>query len=421
MGTIHFFAPDTDAFVASVTRHIPEFEAQSGERVKLTIIPSDEYFSNQIHRYLDGENMADVYMSGPVLLWEHIRGGYVEPLDRYTSGTSAAYGFSDFLPSLLKANRWTGRFGDPLGEGPLLAIPVNCESYNLAYVPSLLEKAGVGVPQTWEEYFSTAQMIADRCGPGVRGFGQRGIHVWHTMYTGFATQFWSHGAKDFDANKRCAIASHEGIKATESFVAALRVAGPRDWPNQRWYELALDFANGHYGMLVDSDHYVAFFEDPKLSSLVGKIAYAPPPAGPSGLRKPNLWTWSMVMNGRSRNKDSAWRFMEWATGRDFLLRSAFEGNMNPTRTSVWNHDTFVEHTASWGNFYKTSRDLVTKTGQVLVTPATNYRELAARWSAALLDCYRGQDSVANILRKAATEIDALVQVDSAGLKTHLGP
>ncbi len=407
MGTINFFAPDTDAFVASVIRHVPEFEAQSGERVSLTIIPSDEYFSNQIHRYLDGENRADVFMSGPVLLWEHIPGGYVEPLDRYVSKTSTDYGFDDFLPLLLKANRWTGRFGDRLGDGPLLAIPVNCESYNLAYVPHLLDKAGVTVPRTWEDYFSAAQKIAHRCGPDTLGFGQRGIHVWHTMYTGFATQFWSHGAVDFDVTGKCAIASPEGIRATESFVAALRNAGPRDWINQRWYELALDFANGRYGLLVDSDHYVAFFEDPKLSSLVGKIAYAPPPVGPGGLRKPNLWTWSMVMNARSRNKDSAWRFMEWATSRDFLLRSVFEGNMNPTRTSVWDHEKFVAHTASWNGFYQTSRDLVTNTGQVLVTPATNYREMASRWSAALLDCYRGNDSVTNILRRAAIEIDTM--------------
>ena len=42
-------------------------------------------------------------------------------------------------------------------------------------------------------------------------------------------------------------------------------------------ELALDFARGRYGLLVDSDHYVAYFEDPKISGLVGEIAYALPP------------------------------------------------------------------------------------------------------------------------------------------------
>ena len=69
---------------------------------------------------------------------------------------------------------------------------------------------------------------------------------------------------------------------TERLVEALRAAGPPSWTDQRWYELALDFAAGQYGLIVDSDHYVAIFEDPGLSRLAGKIAYARPPAGPAG-------------------------------------------------------------------------------------------------------------------------------------------
>jgi multiple sugar transport system substrate-binding protein len=142
------------------------------------------------------------------------------------------------------------------------------------------------------------------------------------------------------------------VKASQDFIQALQSAGPVNWVGQRWYELALDFANGKYGLLVDSDHYVAFFENPQLSKLVGKIGYALPPAGPTGQRKPNLWTWSLVMNTRSQQKQAAWEFIEWASGRDFLLRSVFEGNMNPTRTSIWDDPAFVQHTSSWGDFVK---------------------------------------------------------------------
>ena len=86
------------------------------------------------------------------------------------------------------------------------------------------------------------------------------------------------------------------MRATDDFLAALRAAGPTDWAEQRWYELALDFARGRYGLIVDSDHYVAYFEEPATSHLVGEIAYALPPLGPTGERRPNLWTWSLVMN-----------------------------------------------------------------------------------------------------------------------------
>jgi multiple sugar transport system substrate-binding protein len=403
--SVRFLGPDTDAYVASVVRHAPEFEEQTGLELEIQIVPSDEYFSNKIHHLLDGEAAADVYMSGPVLVWEHLAAGYVRPLDEFLERASDAYDPSDFVDRLMLCNRWSGRFGDGLGQGPLLEIPVNCESYNLAYVPAVLESAGVEVPATWEQYFAGARTVVEKT--GVRGFAQRGTTAWHTMYTGFATQFWSYGASDF-AEGRCALASPASIRATSDFIAALHAAGPVDWPDQRWYELALDFARGRYGLIVDSDHYVAYFEDPESSELVGEIGYAPPPLGPTGLRRPNLWTWSVVMNSRTRDSEAAWRFIEWATAREFLLRSAFEGNMNPTRTSVWDDESFRAHTFGWGAFYDVARTLIERDAFVLVTPAGNYLSVAQRWVEALLDVYAGRAETAEALELAAAAIDELV-------------
>src|SRR3954470_11835475 len=407
MGVVRFLAPDTDAYVASVQRHAREFESQSGHRLDIRILGSDEYFSNRIGSRLSGADAADVFMSGPVLLWEHVGAGLVEPLDEHLAEVAGEIDLADFLPRLLEVNRWTGRFGDPLGAGPLLELPVNCESYNLAYVPAVLERAGVEVPGTWEQYFAAARTVVERTGGAVRGFGQRGTGVWHTMYTGFATQLWSCGGSDF-AGGRCTIAAPEAVRATEDFVAALHAAGPTGWPDQRWYELALDFARGRYGLMVDSDHYVAYFEEPATSSLVGEIAYALPPLGPTGVRRPNLWTWSVAMNTRARDREEAWRFVEWATGRDFLLRSAFEGNMNPTRASVWDDGRFRAHTARWGAFHDVARTLIERDASVLVTPAPNYLAVGSRWVEALLDVYRRHAGAAEALQIAAPEIDDLV-------------
>jgi len=397
MRRIRFLGPDTDAYVASVARHAAEFEEASGIELHVTIVPSDLYFSNRIHHLLDGDEPSDVYMSGPVLVWEHLAAGFVRPLDDLVPDTS------DFFESLLHCNRWSGRFGDPLGRGPLLELPVNCESYNLAYVPGVLEEAAVELPETWDAYFAAARTIAART--RARGFAQRGTDAWHTMYTGYATQLWSCGGRDFE-DGRCAIASPVAVEATRTFLTALAEAGPADWPSQRWYELALDFAQGRYGLIVDSDHYVAYFEDEPLSAVAGRVAYAPPPAGPAG-RRSNLWTWSLVVNTRARDLDPVRQFVEWAAGRPFLLRSAFEGNMNPTRRSIWDDEAFAAHTAGWGDFHPVARGLIEQTASVLVTPAPNYLALATRCVAALLDAYASGD-VAGELERAAADIDALV-------------
>jgi multiple sugar transport system substrate-binding protein len=407
MDSVTFLAPDTDAYVASVQRHVAEFSERTQIAVDIQIVDSDSYFSNAIQPRL-AEGSADVFMSGPVLLWEHVGAGLVQPLDEFAAAASEDWRQDDFIPSLLAANRWTGKFGDPLGTGPLLEIPVNCESYNLTYVPEHLERHGLEVPTTWDAYFATAEELVRRSGGPVRGFGQRGREAWHTMYTGYATQIWSCGGRDFGDDLRCAIARPEVVAPTERFVEALRAAGPPSWTEQRWYELALDFAAGEYGLIVDSDHYVAIFEDPALSPLAGKIGYAPPPAGPGGAIVPNLWTWSLVMNARSRNQAAAWRFIEWASSPEFLLRSVFEGNMNPTRASVWDDPRLAEHVSGWGDFAAVSRELVERRARVVVTPATNYIAVGERWVAALRAAYAGTEGVAEALERAAADIDELM-------------
>jgi multiple sugar transport system substrate-binding protein len=339
-----------------------------------------------------------------VLLWEHVGAGLVEPLDEHLAEVDGEFDLADFLPRLLEVNRWTGRPGEPLGAGPLLEIPVNCESYNLAYVPQVLSAQGLEVPQTWEDYFAVARGVVVATEGRVRGFGQRGRGEWHTMYTGFATQLWSCGGRDFDPDGRAAFADPDAVGATAAFIAALREAGPVDWANQRWYELALDFGRGRYALLVDSDHYVAFFEDERHSELVGRIGYALPPAGPTGDRRPNLWTWSLAMTRASRDKRAARDFVAWAASKPFLLRAAQEGNLNPTRASTWDDPDFQALTAPWGDFAAVARRLLDDYATVLVTPTPGYREIALRWTEALREAYHGRD-VGEALRAAASDAE----------------
>ena len=278
MPPVRFFAPDTDAYVDSVQRHAAEFTEKTGLDVEFRIIPSDTYFSNEIQPFLDGDERADVYMSGPVLLWDHIRDGFVEPLDPFLPDRGS--GIRHRRTSSHRFSRATAgpeSSATAWATGTLWEIPVNCETYNLACIPAALERHGCDVPETWDSYFATAATLTERSKGATRGFAQRGTQVWHTMYTGYATQFWAFGARDFDDQGRCAIASPQGVAATRP--SSRHCAGParRTGSNQRWYELAMDFAAGRYGLIVDSDHYVAFYEMGENSAVKGKVGYCASP------------------------------------------------------------------------------------------------------------------------------------------------
>lgn len=407
MAEVRFLGCDNDVFCSNVQARAAEFEQASGHKLTVQLLDNDFYYANKLTDYLGGESPADVYMSGPVLVWEQLGLGFVRPLDEFAGRASRTFDLGDFFDRLIRGNRWSGHFGDELGHGPLLAIPVNWESYNLAYLPEILAQAGVDVPRTWPEYFAAAKAIPARV-PGARGFGQRGAEAWHTVYTGFATQLWSCGGRDFDPDGSCAIASDVAVEAARTLSDAICLAGPTDWTNQGWYELAMDFAHGKYGLLVDSDHYVAYFENPGLSDVAGKVRYALPPVGPGGIRRPNMWMWSIVMNARSAAPDAAWELMEWATSSQFLTRAALQGNMNPTRYSTWADPELAARASQWHEFPEVAMELVNNLGNVLVTPAVNYIEVARRWTRALRDAYRGDESLDHCLAAAASDIDRLV-------------
>ena len=207
MTTVRFLGPDTDAYVASVQRHAAEFEEQTGHRLEIRdrperplLLEPDRAPARRRRAPPTSTCRAGARLGAPRRRASSSR-STTSSRARATATTSA-----DFFEPLLGCNRWSGRFGDPLGEGPLLEIPVNCESYNLAYVPDVLERAGVDVPQTWDEYFAAARTIVERTDGAVRGFGQRGTErVAHDVH-GLRDPALVVRRRDF-VDGRCALAA----------------------------------------------------------------------------------------------------------------------------------------------------------------------------------------------------------------------
>ena len=121
-----------------------------------------------------------------------------------------------------------------------------------------------------------------------------------------------------------------------------------------------------------------------------------------------MWTWSLVMNANAPDKSAAWQFIEWAAGKQFLLRSAFEGNMNPTRRSTWDDASFKKVAADWGDYYPVARELIEGDARVLVTPSPRYLDLADRWVRGIRAAFSEEVSVADALASAAKDIDRLL-------------
>ncbi len=405
-------------FTESMLPLIPEFETLTGIRVIYEILSEEEFREKLLIDLSTGAGTYDLFMTGPVTTWQYLYAGWVEPLDEYLADpslTSDDYNMDDFIPSLIASSRWDGNPGSPIGTGPLWAIPLQEEAYNLVYRTDILEAAGATVPQTWEELYETAVMLTGEVdGQTMYGIGARGHRSWPTVHTAYGTVFFSYGGRDLDENFHCIIDSPEGIEATELWARTLREAGPEGITGYTWYEAKEGFAAGRYAFYIDADHQAIAFEDESRSMIAGKIDYALPPAGPPGDPASNIWLWSMAMSSSSQQKEAAWLFLQWATSMKVMRDSALQGNMNPVRTSVWEDPSINELIGGWGSYKEVVMDLINNYARLYWTPNPELPAIGDRWAQAFQEVILEEKTAEQALGDAVEDINAILR--RAGLQ-----
>ena len=289
MGVVRYLAPDTDAYVASVQRHASRVRGADGTPARRPHPRQRRVLLQPDRSRLSGDDAADVFMSGPVLLWEHVGAGLVEPLDEHsprTSWTSRTSCRAYWRSTAGPAGRATRSARDRCWSSPSTASPTTSPTCRKSWTRASSGSADVGgLLRGGRDVWS-----GGRGGPRVRAARSR--RVAHDVHRVRDAAVELRRARLRPRRTRRVRGRRRG-GWTAGFIEALREAGPVEWTNQRWYELALDFGRGRYALIVDSDHYVALFEDQRHSQLCGRIGYAlPPPARPdSAVRICGLGRW----------------------------------------------------------------------------------------------------------------------------------
>ena len=182
-------------------------------------------------------------MSGPVLVWEHLAAGFVRAARRPRSRRERRLRRRRLPRAAPRCNRWTAASATRSASGPLLEIPVNCESYNLAYVPAVLERAGVDVPATWDEYFDAARAIVERR-TARSAASHSAARTPGTRCTRASRRSSGRAAAPTSTTAAARSPRPTSVGSPRTSSPRCATPGPTDWPDQRWYELALDFAHG---------------------------------------------------------------------------------------------------------------------------------------------------------------------------------
>src|SRR5262245_34086004 len=408
-------------FTESLLPLIPEFRRLTGINVEYLILPENEYFTKLVADLSQQRGEFSVIMTGPMRNWQYVPPNWIVSLDSFLKDPKLTdpgwYKLDDFYPALIAANRWNGKTGNGVGEGPLYSIPVLEESYILAYRKDIFDQYNIKVPTTLEEMVEAARQVKKNT--GLAGIVTRGTPSLASMGTGFISGLKSYTDgqwNEIDDKLNVNLHDPRSVKYTETWIGMIRESGPSNWANMQWYDAMEAFTAGQAGMICDADFFAANYEDPKKSKVAGKVGYAPLPVGPGGKTYSGLWTWALGISNATKNKEAAWLFVQWATAPRTLLNATVNfRNYNPSRMSVTNDPRVQEIMASWGggSYLKTvAKNL--ETAKVAWVPQSERTRVGDIWARALHEVYFQRMSAADALKKASTEVDKVLK--EAGIK-----
>ncbi|MGF9710637.1 ABC transporter substrate-binding protein [Paenibacillus naphthalenovorans] len=301
---------------------LPEFESQTGLKVNLQILANEQLSQKLSVQLTAGSSNPDVFMIRPL---EEVKlfhkNGWVQPLDEYVR-RNPDYDFDDFSKSAIESTT---------ADGKLISVPLSTEQQILYYRKDLLEQAGIPVPKTLDELEEAVKKLHDPDN-GVYGFVARGQR--NALVTQLSSFLYSEGA-DFQKDGKATINTPEAIKGISRYANLLKNYGPPGVLNMAWPQAMGVFAQGKAAFFTDASAIYSSMLDPGTSKIVNKVGFAMFPAGQAGAKPFNITAWGMAMNSASANKEAAWTFIEWATGKDLVLKSQQRGNPG-ARNSVWN-------------------------------------------------------------------------------------
>lgn len=328
--------PTTDGIQAL----LPEFTAETGIEVELEIVPESDVSPKILLEFSSGSGRYDVVQNNIIFVPGYVQAGYVEPLDQLANEHGQYYDRSDFVP---------GYLGPNVVDNALYGLPVFGESTLLMYRKDLFDEYGIAVPTSFSDIEAAAKTIEEKSNGEITGITMRGAQGIHSVYV-WAGWLWGFGGEFINAEGGSALGTPEAAASLEAYARVLRDYGPVGVANFGWEENRVLFQQGKAGITLDATVNGAFNEDPSVSTVVGKVGYAPVPVETSNTKggSSSLGAHSLYIASASANKEAAWLFISWATAKQQQIKSlAIAPNSGVTSTAAFASEDF---TSRYGAF-----------------------------------------------------------------------
>jgi multiple sugar transport system substrate-binding protein len=345
-GTVRFLVFGDPPELRAYRELIRAFKREEpGVKVQLVVASDREDLLTRLSTSFAGGTPPDLFLVNYRFYGQFASRGVLEPLERRAED-SDVLDLAGFYRQALDAFRWNGE---------LTCLPQNVSSLVVYYNRDLFRRYGVPEPAKgwrWHEFLGAAQQLTrDKHGVQVRGqdpdqpqataapAAVYGVGVEPTIIR-IAPFVWSIGAELVDDQERPArfvLDSFTGTLALAHFFSLRTVYGVA--PSDTEVEAEDDesrFANGRLAMLLSSRRSTPTFRES--AGFDWDVAPLPIFRKPAGI----LHSDAYCLTKASKRKHAAWRFVEFALGKQGQEIVARTGRTVPSLREVAESDAFLD-------------------------------------------------------------------------------
>jgi multiple sugar transport system substrate-binding protein len=291
--------------VSDVYRALAQvYERQNpGVRVNLQIQPgtSGEQYNRYVTLFAAKDTSVDVISIDVIWPAPMVAAGWLAPLDQWFASERRA----EYLPGAIRANTIGGK---------IYGVPWYTDAGLLYYRKDLLDKHNAKVPTTWDELISTAQRVVQaENNPQLGGFLFQGARI-EALANFFFEVLWSNGGDILDGGGKVILDNGKGLEALNFMLDLVRrhrvtPPGVTTLPTD---DTRAAFQDGRFVFLRNWTYAMGLFQG-EGSRVQGRVAIAPLPRGSAGSAS-TLGGWQLAVSNFSRNKEAAFRFVEFMAG-----------------------------------------------------------------------------------------------------------
>jgi len=314
-------------------KEIPKWEAKTGMKVEI-VYKGDGF---QIDKKLKTDFAAgavdyDVCWDHSSFFTQYIKADGIVPLDDYFSAEE----LKDFIPMILNSGK---------RDGKLWIVPRHFDISCLHYRTDLFQDFGLTVPETWDEFKSTALKVQPNLQLGVYATEFAGKE--EALTGRFYEVSTCEGAEFFDKNWKPGFNAPGGVKAATMFRDLYKAgAMPPGTTSFVWEDVAKNWVAGNIVMYTEWYGWYSYFQDPSASKVAGLFDIVRQPKGDAGVHGGWAGQHSFSITKASQQKDTAADFIKFITS---IESQTVEANLGflVTRNSVW--DKIIADAKAAGN------------------------------------------------------------------------